>query len=213
MKRGAAARTESATATQILDVAETLIQTRSYSAFSYQDIADALGIRKASIHYHFAGKADLGAAVVERYAGRFGGALAALAVDETRTTRDLLDFYSAPYLQFAATSNRVCLCGALAAEALALPEPVRARVERFFVDHQAWLARILERGIRRGEITLVTPAAKVARTIFAALQGALLVQRTTGDASQLKDVIATLKAQVLAPAVGKMGAPRARRKK
>jgi hypothetical protein len=30
-----------------------LIQTRGYSAFSYQDVADSLGIRKASIHYHF----------------------------------------------------------------------------------------------------------------------------------------------------------------
>ena len=44
----------SATAEQILDVAETLIQTRSYSAFSYQDIADALGVSlgkvKTDIH-------------------------------------------------------------------------------------------------------------------------------------------------------------------
>jgi TetR/AcrR family transcriptional repressor of nem operon len=61
----------SATAEQILDIAETLIQTRSYSAFSYQDISDALDIRKASIHYHFASKADLGAAVVDRYVERF----------------------------------------------------------------------------------------------------------------------------------------------
>ncbi len=36
-------------AEEILDLAETLIQTRGYSAFSYQDIADSLGIRKASI--------------------------------------------------------------------------------------------------------------------------------------------------------------------
>jgi len=39
----------SETAEKILDLAETLIQTRGCSAFSYQDIADALGIRKASI--------------------------------------------------------------------------------------------------------------------------------------------------------------------
>jgi len=51
-------------AEEILDLAETLIQTRGYSAFSYQDIADSLGIRKASIHYHFPSKTDLGIAVV-----------------------------------------------------------------------------------------------------------------------------------------------------
>ena len=74
-----APKLRSETAGQILDLAETLIQTRGYSAFSYQDIADSLGIRKASIHYHFPSKADLGVAVVDRYMARFDGALTAIA--------------------------------------------------------------------------------------------------------------------------------------
>src|SRR6185295_2042375 len=78
-----ATRQRSETAEQILDLAETLIQTRGYSAFSYQDIADSLGIRKASIHYHFPSKTDLGIAVVDRYVARFGGALAAIAADQS----------------------------------------------------------------------------------------------------------------------------------
>jgi TetR/AcrR family transcriptional regulator, transcriptional repressor for nem operon len=192
------AKPVSTTAEQILDVAETLIQTRSYSAFSYQDIADALAIRKASIHYHFATKADLGVAVVDRYVERFGGMLRALGEDQSRSSAQLLDFYCEPYLQFAQTDDRVCLCGALAAETLALPPLIRARVAGFFKDHQAWLARILERGMQRGEFTLRGPAAKTARMFFGALQGALLVKRTTGDMTQLKDVVAALKAQLVA---------------
>ncbi len=188
----------SATAEQILDVAETLIQTRSYSAFSYQDIADALGIRKASIHYHFATKADLGIAVVDRYAERFGSALAALGEDPSRSSGKLLDFYCEPYLQFAKSPDRVCLCGALAAETMALPPQIRESVAEFFKNHQAWLARILERGAQRGEFRLSAPSARTARMIFGALQGALIVKRTTGDTTQLKDVIFALKAQ-LAP--------------
>ncbi len=200
MKRISAATAESkplsATAGQILDVAETLIQTRSYSAFSYQDIADALEIRKASIHYHFATKAELGVAVVDRYAERFGNALAALRQDQSRSSAQLLDFYCDPYLQYAQTPDRVCLCGALAAETLALPPQIRERVAGFFEDHQAWLARILERGAQRGEFTLRAPATKTARMYFGALQGALLVKRTTGDMTQLKDVVAALKSQL-----------------
>jgi len=42
------------TSEKILDLAELLIQTRGYSAFSYQDISEALEVTKASIHYHFA---------------------------------------------------------------------------------------------------------------------------------------------------------------
>jgi TetR/AcrR family transcriptional repressor of nem operon len=192
----AAPKQRSATAEQILDIAETLIQTRSYSAFSYQDIADALGIRKASIHYHFASKADLGAAVVDRYVERFGTALAAIGEDQSKSSMAMLDFYVEPYLQFAKTPDRVCLCGALAGEMPALPTGMRLHVERFFRTHHAWLAGILKRGVARGEFRLASSAAKTARLVFAALQGALLVKRTTGDPLQLKDVVAALKAQL-----------------
>ena len=71
-------------------------QTRSYGAFSYQDIADALGIRKASIHYHFASKAELGAAVADRYTRRFATALAALDRDQSKSSMAMLDFYLEP---------------------------------------------------------------------------------------------------------------------
>src|SRR3974390_2000756 len=108
-----APKPRSDTAEQILDLAETLIQTRGYSAFSYQDIADSLGIRKASIHYYFPSKADLGVAVVDRYADRFGAALVAIGQEQSRSSMTMLEFYIEPYLGFARTPDRICLCGAL----------------------------------------------------------------------------------------------------
>ena len=53
--------------TEILDAAADLVQSRSFSAFSYQDLSDILGIRKASIHHHFRTKDDLGVALAEHY--------------------------------------------------------------------------------------------------------------------------------------------------
>jgi TetR/AcrR family transcriptional repressor of nem operon len=193
-----ATRPRSDTAEQILDLAETLIQTRGYSAFSYQDIADALGIRKASIHYHFASKTDLGIAVVNRYIDRFDAALVQVAGDEAQSSMTMLDHYTQPYLAFARAPDRVCLCGALAGEMLALPDELRARVDHFFRTHQAWLTKLLKRGVARGEFHLVAPPPKVARSIFAGLQGALLVKRATGDLSQINDVIAVIKLQLAA---------------
>ena len=186
------------TAEQILDLAETLIQTRGYSAFSYQDIALALGIRKASIHYHFPSKADLGVAVVDRYIIRFDTGLTAIADDQSQSSMTMLDFYVQPYLQFASTPDRVCLSGALAGEMMALPPKVRERVDHFFRTHQVWLTNILKRGVSRGEFTLSAPASKVARFVFGALQGGLLVKRTTNDMSQINDVIAVMKLQLAA---------------
>ena len=192
-----APKPRSETAEQILDLAEALIQTRGYSAFSYQDIADALGIRKASIHYHFPSKADLGIAVVDRYIARFDTALAEIAGDASKSSMAMLDLYVQPYLEFASTPDRVCLCGALAGEMLAMPPELRARVDHFFQTHQAWLTRILERGVARGEFKLAAPARKVARFVFGALQGALLVKRTTDDPSQLNDVLTVMKLQLV----------------
>jgi TetR/AcrR family transcriptional repressor of nem operon len=189
-------RARSETADEILDVAQSLIQTRGYSAFSYQDIADALKIRKASIHYHFASKTELGMAVIDRYVAGFGQALDEIAADAQRSSMDMLDRYVQPYAELARTRDKVCLCGALAGEMPALPAELRKRVDRFFRQHQAWLADILARGAARGEFALADKPAKIARMMFGALQGALLVKRTTGDASQLADVIAVLKAQL-----------------
>lgn len=194
----AAPKQRSKTAEHILDLAEMLIQTRGYSAFSYQDISDALGITKASIHYHFASKTELGMAVVDRYVDRFGAALVAIAQDQSQPAMAMLDFYIEPYLGYASTPDQVCLCGALAGEILALPPELRARVDRFFRAHQSWLTGILKRGVARGEFKVPAPASKVARLVFGALQGALLVKRTTGDPSQLRDVVTVMKLQLAA---------------
>ena len=50
----------------------------------------------------------------------------------------------------------------------------------------------------RGEFRLAAPATKTARLILGALQGGLLVKRTTADASQVRDVVSALKAQLTA---------------
>jgi len=184
------------TAVRILDLAQNLIQTRGYSWFSYQDISEALGIRKASIHYHFASKAALGVAVLDRYVERFDTALLKISEDPGHTARKMLDFYFEPYLEYGRTSDKVCLCGALAGEMLALPPEMRAGVERFFRAHQQWLAAILKRGAARGEFSLSASPAKTARLFFGALQGGLLVKRTTADPSQLRDVVEAIRAQL-----------------
>jgi TetR/AcrR family transcriptional regulator, transcriptional repressor for nem operon len=159
-------------------------------------ISAALGIRKASIHYHYASKTELGIAVLERYTARFDAGLKKIAMDPAASSKEMLDFYFKPYLQFARTPDQVCLCGALAGEVLALPAEMRKGVDRFFVAHQQWLVAILKRGVARGEFSLAAPPMKTARLFFGGLQGALLVKRTTGDQAQLRDVIEAIRAQL-----------------
>src|SRR4051812_42923894 len=102
------------TAERILDVAERLIQTKGFNAFSYADIASELDVTKASLHYHFATKALLGLRIVERYAVNFEAALGAIDQREHGSEKKLRA-YIALY-EGVLRQGRMCLCGMLAAD-------------------------------------------------------------------------------------------------
>src|ERR1700733_4336739 len=112
-----------AAATAILDVAERLAQTLGYNGFSYADIAAQLGVTKASLHYHFPTKAELGRALIERYRTVFGAALEAIDQSDV-TPREKLQRYVGLY-DSVLSDERMCLCGMLAAEYATLPRPMQ----------------------------------------------------------------------------------------
>ncbi len=168
----------------ILDVAEVLVQRRGFNGFSYADVAAELHVTKASIHYHFAGKADLGEALITRYGDRFGAALA--DVDERLDDeRDKLAAYAELYAGVLA-DDRMCLCGMLAAEYETLPEAMQRAVERFFADNQRWLEPVLSSGRRRGTLAFDGSAADAAQLIVSGLEGAMLVARPFGGVERFR---------------------------
>jgi TetR/AcrR family transcriptional repressor of nem operon len=177
-------KAETDTVSKILDVAERLVQVRGFNAFSYADVAEELHVTKASLHYHFAGKADLGEALIERYASRFNDALDRIAAKPI-DARAKLDAYARLYTDVL-RNERMCLCGMLAAEYQTLPEPMRVAVLRFFDENEEWLASVLEQGEREGSLKLTAPPGDVARMIVSGLEGAMLVARTYGDLARFR---------------------------
>jgi TetR/AcrR family transcriptional repressor of nem operon len=187
------------TAQRLTDVAMELIQTRGFSAISYQDLADRLGIRKASIHHHFPSKTDLGVAALHAYVRGFEAALANIDASPRLTSTKRFDQYCEPFRALAATPDKVCMCGALASELFALPEEMRPLIKSFFTMHEAWLTTLIKQGAKSGEFRRIAAPEKLAHTIFAALQGSLLVRRTIGEPARTDAVIATLRAMLLQP--------------
>jgi TetR/AcrR family transcriptional repressor of nem operon len=167
------------TAERILDIAERLVQTRGFTNFSYADVAAELGITKASLHYHFPGKAELGQALIARYGERFAQALS--EIDRTvPDARAKLEAYAGLYAEVL-RGNRMCMCGVLAGEYETLPDPMRAAVIRFFDDNQVWLVHVLNEGLRDGTLAFSGSKDDVAQTILVTLEGAMLVARPYGD--------------------------------
>jgi TetR/AcrR family transcriptional repressor of nem operon len=178
------------TATRVLDVAERLVQFRGFNGFSYADVAAELGITKAALHYHFAGKGDLGAALIDRYCDRLAGHLAALgAADPSATAR--LRGYASLYRNMI-REERLCLCGMLAAEYQTLPEAMQSAVIRFFTLNEAWLEAVLTAGSAAGEIQLAGSAQDAAVALVAGLEGAMLVTRPFSDMNRFEAVAGPL---------------------
>jgi TetR/AcrR family transcriptional repressor of nem operon len=193
--RGAA---QAPTASRVLDVAERLVQVSGFNGFSYADIAAELQITKASLHYHFATKADLGEALIARYATRFFGALDAADGDGTSAPAKL-SAYAKLYADVL-SQQRMCLCGMLAAEYPTLPPPMQSAVLEFFDRNEAWLQVVLEQGRNEASLAFTGPARDTARMIISGLEGAMLVTRPYGDAGRFQVAADSLLASLTAPA-------------
>lgn len=177
-------RGETDTASEILDVAERLVQFRGFNGFSYGDVASELEITTAALHYHFASKAELGEALIERYAARFADALA--EIDErVADSPGKLDSYASLYLDVL-RDHRMCLCGMLAADYETLPKPMRHAVVRFFDDNEKWLGRVLKKGKAEGTLQFTGSASDAAQMIVSGLEGAMLVARPYGDTNRFR---------------------------
>ena len=173
-----------AAATAILDVAERLAQTRGYNGFSYADVAAQLGVTKASLHYHFASKAKLGCALINRYRATFDAALESI---DSRVTNPVekLRRYVALY-DSVLRNERMCLCGMLAAEYATLPVEMQQGLTAFFDANERWLTATLQRGIRNGVFAFMGSANARARLLLGALEGAMLVARSYGDSGRFR---------------------------
>jgi TetR/AcrR family transcriptional repressor of nem operon len=170
------------TAGRILDVAERLVQTLGFNGFSYADVAAELGLTKASLHYHFATKAELGTALVARYHAAFERALDGIAAEETDARRRLRRY--AELYASVLRRDRMCLCGMLASDLATLPAPMKEAVNRFFGANEEWVAGVLEEGRRSRALRFRGAPRDLARTLVASLEGAMLVARSFGDVSR-----------------------------
>jgi TetR/AcrR family transcriptional repressor of nem operon len=208
LMRSAAPPPADATRSRILDVAERLVQTRGFNGFSYADIAVEVGITRASLHYHFATKAELGRRLIARYSEQFTQALQGISA-RLPAAAARLRAYVKLYTDVL-TDERMCLCGMLAAEYSTLPAPMQSALRAFFEMNESWLAELLEAGRHEGTLALRTTAADAARMLVGALEGEMLVARAYGDPARFIAAAELLVAQLDGGRERVRGSPRAR---
>ncbi len=171
-----------------MQVAQELLQTKGFHAFSYADIAKQVGIRKASIHYYFPSKTELGEALIKEYRLSFTQARAAIS-ESTSTALGKLQAYAELYRHALVQNNRMCLCGMMAADFMTLPESIQTEVRAFMSENVLWLAEILEDAKRQRELTFEGSAEKEASFLLSSLEGSMLVARSMAGLVQFDDTI------------------------
>ncbi|TIT23389.1 MAG: TetR/AcrR family transcriptional regulator [Mesorhizobium sp.] len=171
----------STTSDDILACARSLIVAGGYNGFSYADIADVVGIRKASIHHHFPSKVDLVRTLVARYREEAEAGMANVELHESDPHEQLRIYAEYWEACIADASAPFCICALLASELPVLPEEVGLEVRAHFRSLSAWLTSVLERGARRGRFQLVSTPRAEAEAFMATVHGAMLSARAYGD--------------------------------
>lgn len=171
----------STTSDDILACARSLIVAGGYNGFSYADIAEVVGIRKASIHHHFPSKADLVRVLVRRYREEAERGMADLE-REIPDPLQRLQAYAGYWEKCIGDSTiPFCVCALLASELPALPQEVSAEVRVYFRFLSAWLASAMERGMEQGALVLAGTPEQEAEAFMATVHGAMLSARAYDD--------------------------------
>jgi TetR/AcrR family transcriptional repressor of nem operon len=179
----------------ILTAARRAAQAHGYGGLNFRDLAKDVGVKSASIYYHFPSKAALGAAVARRYWEDSAAELEAM-LDGNSDPLHCLHRYPEVFRRSLANENRLCLCSFMAAEYDDLPEDVKKEVQAFADAHIVWLSRVLA----AADLVDMAETEQRARAIYAAVAGAQLMARSRSDIALFDELIDGYRAAGLLPA-------------
>ena len=167
----------------ILDSAEKRMRKGGFHACSFREIADDIGIKSASVHYHFRTKADLAASLVARYEAKVLKAIGD-PEDERNLTRKL-EAMRAAFRSGLKRGDGMCLGGMLATEARSLPPPVGIATRHYFEGCNDWLTRAFS-------FARVAEPRRKALRLTALLEGAMLQAIALDDVAAFDEAVEEL---------------------
>ncbi len=168
------------TKTALLDSAENAARSRGFDGFSYADLAEEVGIRKASIHHHFATKAALSIALMRRYSAELEAACQEIDV-RYATAAGRLNAVIEYYRQALQGGKSLCLCVSFSTSRDSLPQEVIAEIGQFRQKMLRWVETIFRLAQSDGSIRDVSDPKLEAAATLPLLEGAQLAARAEED--------------------------------
>lgn len=183
------------TKTALLDSAETSVRSMGFDGFSYADLAADVGIRKASIHYHFPKKSDLAEALMARYTEGLEAHLARIAEASASGGARIagqIDRYQAAL----EGGRKLCLCVAFSVNPDEMTPALVALLEAYRIRSVAWMTEAFALAAEDGSVAALGDPEAEARGALALLEGAHLAARVAGDPAVFGAATAHLRARL-----------------
>ncbi len=162
---------------EIIRIADDLIRTRGYNAFSYTDISKQLNIKNAAVHYYFPAKSDLGTEVIRFRISDFHQRVQSW--DTLPYDQQLVNWIT--YHQHKKENKCVCILGALAPVYDTLQENMQTELGRFSNIILEWLIDILAKGKQSGIFNYKESPRAKAYLVQSSLLAALLLNKVLDD--------------------------------
>ncbi len=175
----------------IIAKAAPVFNQRGFAGCSMQDVMEATGLEKGGLYRHFASKEELAAEAFgytlrQAIEARMGG------LDQVRGAIPSLRHVVHAFVQVPSPVTGGCPLMNAAADADAGSPAIFALAQNGVAAWKATLCAILEEGIRAGEIREAVDPRRIANTVIALLEGALMISRLEGSREAMRDAQASL---------------------
>lgn len=179
---------------ELILLADCLIREKGYNAFSFHDLAKAVGIKTASIHYHFPTKGDLGVAVIQWHEQQLEALVARVGAREpAKQLEHFMSIYRPIHQR-----QQVCLVGSLAPDFFTLELAMQAALRAFSERMLAWVMAFLEAGRSQGQFAFPEEVRSRALLLVGGMVSALQLSRL-GLPSDFETLQQTLRQQLSIP--------------
>lgn len=182
---------------QIKNLSKRMLVERGYACFRFQEVAEQLGITRASIHYHFTSKQRLCEEIIlegiEDAAKYYDSLLTEGDHSFRERLKNVSDGNRARYLEYnpAGAGRRPwALISRIRLEQDQLPATVRRALLDFRRSLERSLLRSIKIAIDRGELNSRVPAKQLALLFIAIVNSSDATTRDTGSFTAMEDLYA-----------------------
>lgn len=173
---------------KILEAAESLVQSRGLNAMTFQDLANAVGLRKPSLFHHIKNKEELTLALIERCSTKHGPKYAAVVEMDTSAAEKLRRV--AGIFEDGLKQQRPCLMAALGGGMESLSDVASSELRQAAEGAIGRFAMIFAQGREEGSLEFVGTPEQAAMAFFAMLQGLQTLCRARGEIGAFKKAAA-----------------------